>query len=100
MLIAKNKGRLVGFAYASFVRDFPFEVSDCVVVINDVYVSPEFHGLGIGKRLIVDYMDKLKSQGAEAVRLTVLTDNKAAVELCERLGFKTCRYGMLKTLRH
>ena len=100
MLIAKNEGRLVGFAYASFIRDFPFEVSGHVSVINDVYVLPEFRGIGIGKQLVIECMDKLKTHGAEAVRLTVLADNKAVVELYERLGFKACRYGMLKSLRH
>lgn len=35
----------------------------------------------------------------KAVRLNVLKENKAAVKLYRRLGFKTRNYGMEKTFR-
>lgn len=100
LLVAKCKDILVGFAYASVPRDFPLEVSELAGVINDVYVLPEFRGRGIGKKLVVECLNKIGATGTTAVRITVLTENKAAIRLYEKLDFKVCRYGMTKALRH
>jgi len=100
LLAAKDKNKLVGFAYASLFRDFPLEVTGTIGVINDVYVLPELRGRGIGRKLVERCLSKMKAEGVDAVRLTVLTENKAVVELYEKLGFKICRYGMLKPFKH
>jgi ribosomal protein S18 acetylase RimI-like enzyme len=81
LLVAKSGSGLVGFAYASILRDYPFEVSRLVGGINDVYVLPEFCGRGIGKKLVVECLKKMKVAGVKAVRLQVLTENKAAIKL-------------------
>lgn len=100
LLVAKNKNKLVGFAYASIFRDYPFVVSELVGAINDVYVSPEYRGKGIGKKLLAECLSKLKAKGVNSVRVTVLTESKAANKLYEKSGFKVSKYGMIKTLRH
>jgi len=68
-------------------------------VIDDVYVLPEFRGKGIGKKLAVGCLNRMKAAGAKAVTLQVLTGNKVAIKLYEKLGFKTYRYGMLKQIK-
>ena len=100
LLVAKNRTRLVGFAYASIPRDYPLDVSKFVGAIDDVYVLPEFRGKGIGKRLVVESLKKMKGKDMDAVRLTVLTENKTAIKLYEQLGFRIYRYGMTKSLEH
>jgi len=97
LLVAKNGGKPVGFAYAGIFPEH-FEVSRLVGAIHDVYVLSEFRGRGIGKKLIIECLNRMKAAGAKLVRLQVLTENKAAIELYEKLGFKTYRYGMIKQI--
>jgi len=98
LLIAKNKKKLVGFAFASTPRDYPLDVAEFVGVINDVYVLPEFRGKGIGKKLVVECLKRLKAHKVDAVRLMVLTENRTGIKLYEKLGFSICTYGMIKRL--
>ena len=98
LLVAKNKGRLVGFVFANARRDFPLEASKFVGVVNDVYVLPEFRGKGIGKKLVVKCLKRMKALGMNATSLTVLTENKTAIKLYEKLGFRIHGYTMVKTL--
>lgn len=97
LLVAKSGSKLVGFVYAGIFPEH-FEVSRLVGVIDDVYVMPEFRGRGIGKKLIVECLNKMKGAGAKVVRLQVLTENKVAIKLYEKFGFKTHRYGMMKQI--
>ena len=97
LLVAKNGSRLVGFAYAGIFPEH-FQVSNLVGRIDDVYVLPEFRGKGIGKKLVVQCLNKMNAVGVKAVRLQVLTENKVAIRLYEKLGFKTNRYGMIKQI--
>jgi len=94
--VAKSGREPVGYAFASVSRDFPLEVAEFVGSINDVYVLPEFRGKGIGKRLVIKCIEKMKAKGVTAARLAVLTENTTAVKLYEKLGFRIYRYGMLK----
>lgn len=96
LLVAKNDSRIVGFAYAGIVRHNFEKISKIIGVIDDVYVLPEFRGKGIGKKLVVECLNKMKVVGVKVVGLQVLTENRAAIKLYEKLGFKTNRCGMIK----
>lgn len=67
--------------------------------INDLYVLPEFRRRGVGRKLMVESLRKLKAKGVEAIRLSVLKENNAAVRLYEKLGFQIYQYSMEKTFR-
>jgi len=99
LLAAKIGNKPIGFAYGTIFRDYPIEVSELTASINDLYVLPEFRGKGIGKKLIVESLNRLKTEGVKSVRLTVLTNNEAALKLYKKLGFKIYQYGMTKTLK-
>lgn len=54
-----------------------------------MYVSPDMRGLGIGKALIIEAMNKAKDlQDIEQIYITVVTTNKAAKKLYSLLGFE------------
>jgi len=100
LFVAKSKDKIVGFALAGVPREPSLDVAEFVGSLNDVYVLPEFRRKGIGKKLSNHCLKKMKDMGVKTVRLTVLSENKAAVRLYEQLGFKVYRYGMLKPFEH
>lgn len=56
--------------------------------ILSVAVNPSFQGKGIGKKLTEIGIESLKKRGADKIRLEVRPDNKPAVAVYEKLGFK------------
>lgn len=99
LIVAKFGNKPVGFAFSTVYGEHPLKVSELVGTINDVYVLPMFRGKGIGKKLIIETLNKMRDNGVKAVRLTVLIENKAAIKLYEKLGFKLYQHGMIKALR-
>jgi ribosomal protein S18 acetylase RimI-like enzyme len=100
LLVARNESRLVGFAYASVPHGYPLDVSEPVGVIDDVYVLPEFRGMGVGKKLVVKCLNKMEAMGVNVVRLKVLSENKTAIKFYRKFGFRIYSYGMVKALKH
>lgn len=100
LLVARNGSRLVGFAYTSLSRSYPLDVAEFVGLINDIYVLPEYRGRGIGERLVVKCIKKLKAEGVDIARISVLAENKAAIRLYEKLDFGIYAYTMTKALKH
>ncbi|MBO3753367.1 MAG: GNAT family N-acetyltransferase [Candidatus Brockarchaeota archaeon] len=98
LFLAKIGNKPIGFCTSS-IFETPLEVSEPMGSINDLYVLPEFRRRGVGRKLMVESLRKLKAKGVEAIRLSVLKENKAAVRLYEKLGFKIYQYGMEKTFR-
>jgi len=54
-----------------------------------VYVSPKKRGFGIGKRLMVEAINKARElKGVEQLTLTVVSTNASAKSLYSSLGFE------------
>ncbi|MEM3597111.1 MAG: GNAT family N-acetyltransferase [Candidatus Bathyarchaeia archaeon] len=98
LLVARSEGKIVGFLFASVRRDFPLETSKIVGVINDVYVLPTFRRRGTGRRLIVEFLGRVKELGVDSVFLSVLAKNTNAIKLYENFNFKIYSYTMVKKL--
>ena len=77
-------GRLVGISLASLVN------ADCGH-ITQICVAPAVRGTGIGYALLRQSLGALSAGGCHAASLTVTTANRRAVELYERVGFRTIR---------
>lgn len=56
--------------------------------IYGVYISDKWRGRKIGKKIMIDSIEFLKNESAESVYLYVNKQNKVAVNLYEKLGFK------------
>jgi ribosomal protein S18 acetylase RimI-like enzyme len=57
--------------------------------VTQVYVSPDYRGQGIAKRLLKDLVDYAFAQPEiEVLTLEVVDSNKAAVRVYESVGFK------------
>ena len=51
-------------------------------------LDPDFHGSGIGKRIVTFCVDTAKKNGYKAIRLDIVPGNIPAKHLYEGFGFK------------
>ncbi len=77
-------GRLCGISLASLVAP------ECGH-ITQICVTPDMFGAGIGYAMLRQSLLTLKEMGCRSASLTVTAANKNAVELYERVGFRTVR---------
>lgn len=56
--------------------------------IRQVQVPRKFQGIGVGKKLMVEAIERLKSDGIEEIVLATAESNKKARSLYESLGFR------------
>lgn len=85
-------GSLVSIA--GFVRESHLKLKHKGFIWG-VFTHPDYRGRGFGKQLMLALIDQaFKSQGLQQINLSTRTDNKAAINLYERLGFE--KYGVEK----
>jgi len=77
-------GRMIGVSLASLV-------AHRVGHITQICVSPAAQGTGIGYELLRQSLTTLRDMGCDSATLTVTSTNRNAVELYERVGFRTIR---------
>lgn len=56
-------------------------------VIHDFCVSPDIQGRGYGRDILMQTVRLLLSEGRTRIRLSVITENRSALELYRRIGF-------------
>ncbi|PIN93262.1 hypothetical protein COU56_03750 [Candidatus Pacearchaeota archaeon CG10_big_fil_rev_8_21_14_0_10_31_9] len=66
--------------------------------IDDIFIYRKFRGHGLGTDLIKEFIKILKHKKINKLRLGVNINNKKAIKLYERLGFKLKHYEMDKEL--
>jgi len=76
--------RLVGMILTS-------TVAEGVGHTTQVCVMPGYQGSGVGRHLMEHSIQALRRRNYESLSLTVTSVNKRAVELYERLGFRTVK---------
>nr|WP_225229868.1 GNAT family N-acetyltransferase [Sporosarcina quadrami] len=82
---AFEKGELIGVI--TLVKEKLIKLSHRANIVA-MYVSPEKRGLGIGKALVKEAVNKAKElNGVEQVYLTVVTTNMTAKKLYSSMGF-------------
>jgi ribosomal protein S18 acetylase RimI-like enzyme len=59
--------------------------------ITQICVSPQVRGTGVGHELLRRSLTSMREHGCRRVSLTVTTANREAVDLYERIGFRTVR---------
>ncbi len=66
-------------------------VSQGVGHVTQICAAPEFRGVGLGYELMRRAVESFREAGFRGLSLTVTSANGPAVELYERLGFRTLR---------
>jgi len=94
-LIIEDKEEPVGFALLSF--SFATEVGGLVVLLEDLYISEERRGKGLGHKFM-QFMEQ-EYPLAKRFRLEVAKENTRAIDLYGKLGFEVLEYvQMVKNL--
>ncbi|MGH8192925.1 MAG: GNAT family N-acetyltransferase [Woeseiaceae bacterium] len=85
-LIAEQGGKPVGLSL--FFYNFSSWRGELGVYVQDLYVSGELRGSGLGRRLIAETVRLGKAQGATHLRLSVDRSNIDAQDFYRRLGLR------------
>jgi GNAT superfamily N-acetyltransferase len=85
ILVAESKGRLCGYAYASYEwrAEFCGETMDIVAL----FVAPQWRGKGVGGGLIASLLENAKQRGIRRVSAEVHPGNSAIERTLESSGF-------------
>jgi len=87
-LIIEDNDIPVGFALLSF--SYATEVGGLVVLLEDLYISEACRGKGLGSKFM-QFMEK-EYPAAKRFRLEVTKENRGAIDLYCRFGYKQLDY--------
>jgi len=87
-LVAEQRGRVLGYAYANHFRPRP-AYRFCVE--DSVYLHPEAQGRGVGRALLAELVARCQAAGARQM-LAVIGDsaNHGSIGVHRALGFEHC----------
>lgn len=83
-IVAKDQGKIAGYAYASTYREREAYSWCCEL---SVYLRHEYQGIDLGRTLYSALMDLLTLQGYYTVYGVISLPNEASIALHNRLGF-------------
>ncbi len=78
-----------GFCSLSF--SYSTEAGGAVVLLEELYISPDFRSKGFGKKVVQFLLDEYKDKAAR-IRLEVASSNQSAIGLYHRFGFEVLPY--------
>lgn len=88
-LLVQHEGKPAGFCSLAFT--YSTEANGPVVLIEEVFILPEFRGHGLGEEVFTFIKNEYRGKAAR-LRLEVAADNVRAQALYNRLGFDTLPY--------
>lgn len=83
-LVAEYNNRIVGYA-SIFRHPHPRRKGTGNLII---YLHQDFHKVGLGTTMLKYLLELAREEGMHRIGLHVIADNKAAIRLYEKFGFK------------
>ena len=83
-LVAEQAGQLIGLAHYFWTPSTWQQNQD--LYLEDLFVSPEVRGNGVGRKLIEELIQICKNAGGSKVHWQTHFTNKTAIGLYEKLG--------------
>jgi len=83
IFVAEDAGSVIGYAMCGLSREtvLPYKGE-----LYGIYILPEYHGTGVGRRLMISTVRYLIEQGAASMLVVVFTDNIAGRKFYEALS--------------
>ena len=94
-LITKANSNCLGECISEILRGFIivlYKRGTRVAGIETINVDPEYHGNGIGKKLLIAAEDDMNKKGINKINLEVSTGNMRAIRLYEKYGYHVDTY--------
>jgi ribosomal protein S18 acetylase RimI-like enzyme len=90
ILVIEMDGKVVGYATLgpNRVSTFPHEGE-----VYEIYLLPEYQGIGLGSKLFADAMKELKQRSYKGAVVWVLSDNDPAISFYENAGGRAIANG-------
>lgn len=82
-IVADYEGKLIGAIIYSAVNSG----TNKIVYIDEAFVDPDYHGVGVGKKLYAETFAYLQEQGYDYITAMVKDDNVGSWKLCLDNGF-------------
>lgn len=90
LFVLDDDGVLAGFIWVTVRMDLQGPYGS----IDQVYLWPHYRRRGLGEQLMAAAHEFIRRQGLEVSRLYVTVDNRDAVRLYERTGYRVTRFEM------
>ena len=84
VVIGEIEGKAVG--YALFFHNFSTFLGKKGLYLEDLFVKPDYRGLGFGKELLLHLVKIAKDRGCGRMEWSVLDWNQPAIEFYKSLG--------------
>ncbi len=84
-LVWEEDGQVWGYAYASLPFHRAAYAWSCEV---SIYLAPEFHGKGIGRKLYAALESVLFYQGYQVIYSVITEENRGSVAFHEKVGYQ------------
>lgn len=98
VIVAEHDGQVVGYFLAN-TEDAPTYLAEKTIgVVADTCVHPDFRRKGAMTAMFEVALQWFKKQGVSRIELSVHERNKSAIAVWKKLGFKTYRLRMQRSL--
>ena len=84
-LVWEEKGKIAGYAYASLPFHRAAYSWSCEV---SIYLAPEHHGKGIGKKLYAALESILYELGYQVIYSVITEENRGSIAFHEKVGYR------------
>ncbi len=86
--VAEHEGAVIGYVYADIEGVSWKDLRGPCGFIHDLFVDPAARGQGVGRALMQEAMDWIRSRGRTQIVLSTKTGNAHAQRLFTALGFR------------
>ncbi len=99
-LIAECDGSPAGYLIGQIFSADPKAARQVsAAYLENIYISSDYRGHGIGEKLMKEFSDRCRDEGADKIDVMVNAKNVDAIKFYEKTGYATSRLLMSKELK-